>query len=129
MSKHSNDDSKSQPARLQDRPSKQQGTGHDFNIKGKVTNPGNGYGVHGGHSFNGAEKDASISYLDSRGKKGQEVNNYSGHSASNRTNQSGPTAYNSRPIPETYMPGTSNGDPSPNAVSYKDKKKGRGNSY
>lgn len=130
-------DSKTQPAKTglgDNYASVHHGKGKDFNIKGKVTNPGSTYNnLDSGAHFNGAEKDASIAYLDKRGKQGMKVASYSstdrngrsvlGHDGSNH----GLTAYNSSPIPETYRPATSNGQSSPNAIQYKNKTKGRGN--
>lgn len=97
------------------------GMGHEFNIKGKVTNVKNScyQDFDSGCTGNYAEKDSSIAYLDKRGKEGQECNYYTHLDYSDKTYKgAGLTAYNSSPIPETYIPATSNGVPAANAVEY-----------
>ena len=107
-------DSKTQPARVPNRPSSEHGDGHEFNIKGKITNnAGSDYhdvhrpssGLHG----NFAEKDAQLAYLTERGKKGQVIKSYTGTHENSRlhTYNTGPTAYNNKPIDEVYKPATS----------------------
>lgn len=124
MSKYSNEDEKSQPAKLSDRERDGQangkyhelnsgntyGMGNKFNEASKVTKETNGYAGYDGEAFNDSQKNASISRLDLVGKK----------------TANSPTAYNSDPIPETYKPATSNGVPDANAVEYKTDKKDRG---
>jgi hypothetical protein len=80
-----------------------------FNRGGKVTKATNGYAGFDGEAFNGSEKNSSISRLDMVGKK---------------TANSG-TAYNGKPINQTYMPATSNGVPEPQQVCYQDKEKSK----
>ena len=126
-----------QPAKLSDRTregqanGKQFGQEHDFNIKGKSVNTeGSDYhdpgrktsGLHG----NFAEKDASMEYLRARNKEGQEVRHYSANSREARLKTfGGVTAYDSRPVPETYKPATSQGEVPSNAISYKTEEKQR----
>jgi len=128
-------DLKSQPAKLSDRDREGQGNGsyhgdaHDFNIKGKVTAMGGNYQdlkADPNAGFNGSDKDSSISYLENRNKKGQETRQYTATTEYSR-DFTGPgiTAYESMPIPETYIPATSNGAPDPNAVEYNTEKKNR----
>jgi hypothetical protein len=124
-------ESQYQPAKLSDRTregqadGKQFGSGHEFNIKGKVTSMGNSY-----HDMtqkpenNFSDKNASMKYLQERNKKGQEVKNYSGLNYMRKhTGNGGGTSYNGNPIDETYTPATGNGEPSSNPVIRpKDKK-------
>jgi hypothetical protein len=121
-----NDDSKSQAADACCKKGNVNGDAHDFNIKGKVTNSGSGYGNMGsGIPFNGAEKDASIAYLQDRNKKGQVVRQFNATQMTDEKYGQGATAYDPCPIPETYKPATSNGTPDPDAVGYKTKIKSR----
>lgn len=105
------------------------GSGHDFNIKGKVTLVGEScyqdFGAGSGSYGNFSQKDSSIKYLDKRNKKGMQVNQYSGLDFTKEYIGGGVTAYDSRPIPETYTPATSNGMVDPDAVEYKTTKKSR----
>lgn len=118
--------SKTQPPKVPVRPCTDNGDGHDFNEKAKVTNPGGSYADSGtGGGFNGAEKDASIAYLTERGKKGQVVNQFKGTERTSRehTQNVGLTAYNSRPIDEVYKPGTSRDVPPVPAIVHPYQKK------
>lgn len=126
--KFSNEDEKSQPAKLSDRSREGQAKGNfidlnkgntygmwdKFDRADKVTNPGGSYQNFEGPTSpdygNYAEKNASISRLD----------------LVNKQTANSPTAYNSYPIPETYKPATSNGVPPANAVEYNTDKKNRG---
>lgn len=124
--------SKSQPAKHKQVEGNQNGDGHDFNLKGKVTSNAEscyhdmsaGSGSYG----NFAEKDASLAYLKERGKKGQEIRSYSGTTqhAKLKRHDHGGTAYDTRPIAEVYEPATSNGKVPSDAVEYNTKKKTRG---
>ena len=122
-------DSKTQPAKCGGYEGVYNGDAHDFNIKSKVTKMGGCYadlGCGSGMGGNYADKDASISYLKERNKKGQEVKNFSATSMESKVHTGGGlSAYNSNPIPETYKPATSQGEIDPNAVIYKNKVKDR----
>jgi hypothetical protein len=95
---------------------------HDFNYKAKVTNSGGNFHDFGnpqaGLKFNGAQKDASMSYLKERNMKGQEVRNFTGGNEKSRlhTHNGGVTAYNAMPVRETYTPATSHNAPPPDAI-------------
>lgn len=98
------------------------GDGKDFNIKGKVGSAESYYhdygNVNSGLCGNFEDKDKSIAYLTERGKKGMEVRHFNGthENAKLHTYNSGPTAYNSKPIDQVYAPATSRNVPPPNAV-------------
>jgi len=118
--------SKTQPAKTgfgDNYDGNENGKGHDFNLKGKVTKTeGSDYndfrkdsGLHGNFS----EKDSSLEYLRNRNKEGQSVANYSATQRQSRIHtEGGVTAYDSMPIPETYKPATSQGNCLHNAVQY-----------
>lgn len=122
-------DSKSQPGKPGGHDGNYTGDYCDFNEKSKVTKNGGSYqdfGPGSGLSGNYSDKDNSMNSLKERGKKGIEVCNYTGtNEHSKMTIGSGPTAYDTRPIPETYKPATSNGEVDPNAVEYNTAKKNR----
>ena len=109
------DESKYQPAKLSDRERDGQSSGVKsikFNEKDKVTSEYDNYQRLSGSDKpygNFAEKNASISRLDMVGK--------------NSANSG--TAYNGKPIPETYKPATSEGVPNADAVVYKNIEKDR----
>jgi len=101
------------------------GAGKEINMKAKVTsNEGSDYhdpgrsssGLHGNFS----QKDASMAYLQNRGKEGIKIRSYQGNTvhSDHTTNNMGVTAYNNQPIPEVYKPATSHDIPSPKAVRY-----------
>ncbi len=120
-------DEKSQPGKPGGHEGNYTGEYCDFNKKSKVTAPGGNYQDFGsGMSGNFTNKDSSLDGLKERGKKGIEVHNFTGTNESSKmTIGSGPTAYDARPIPETFIPATSNGKVDPNAVEYNTKKKDR----
>lgn len=121
------DDNKTQPAKLSNRDREDQADGsyhgftHPFNEEQKITNTkGSSYqDFGGGISDNFGEKDINIAALEKRNKEGNLVQYWTAtHRTEADTNGEGPTAYNTKPIPETYKPATSNGVPDANAVQY-----------
>lgn len=123
-------DSKTQPGKPGGHEATYTGTEHDFNIKGKITNnKDSAYhdlaNPYSGANGNYSQKDSQLKYLTERGKKGISVSNFNATHRTDRehTNNVGPTAYNSRPIDQTYKPATSQGVPTAEQVVYNSKEK------
>lgn len=120
-------DEKFQPAKLSDRERDGQGNGNWIEL-----NNGNTYGM--GNKFDKADKvtNAGGSYQDFESPDPKEYGNFSEKNSSisrldmvGKSRSNCGTAYNGRPIPETYKPATSNGVPDANAVQYKNDVKDR----
>lgn len=98
-----------------------------FDRESKVTKSSNNYqgGFQGGYDHNSGTKDANRERMIGRCKEGQVVYDYSAtkKQGTEVTGKSSGTAYNGNPIPETYEPATSNGQPSDRAIVYSTIKK------
>lgn len=118
-------DEKTQPGKPGGYSAKYNGHGHDFNSKGKITKPGSSYHGYGDAEGNFSQKDSQLSHLTSRGKKGQSISEYTGtnREGHEHTHNAGPTAYNTRPIDQTYTPATSHGVPTSEQIVYHTKEK------
>lgn len=108
-------ESKYHPPAVPDRPSNQNGDGHEFNIKGKVTSMGGAYHdptPGSGAGGNWADKDASQAYLRARGAKGQRIENFTGGQMHGRehTGEHGQSIYPTSPIPQVYKRATGHND-------------------